>query len=65
MWYTKNVFTFDRPKPKGNCGRLKGTYICKLKGTNVCLNGTHFIMGGNWRHLRSKYGMEECYQKLG
>ncbi len=18
------------------------------------------LMGGNWRHLRSKYGMEEC-----
>ncbi len=28
--------------------------------TNVGLNGTHSIMGGNWRHLRSKYGMEEC-----
>ncbi len=27
---------------------------------NVGLNGTHSIMGGNWRHLRSKYGMEEC-----
>ncbi len=23
------------------------------------MNGTHSIMGGNWRHLRSKYGMEE------
>ncbi len=28
--------------------------------TNVGLTGTHSIMGGNWRHLRSKYGMEEC-----
>ncbi len=27
---------------------------------NVGLTGTHSIMGGNWRHLRSKYGMEEC-----
>ncbi len=27
--------------------------------TNVGLNGTHSIMGGNWRHLRSQYGMEE------
>ncbi len=25
----------------------------------VVLNGTHSIMGGNWRHLRSKDGMEE------
>ncbi len=28
--------------------------------TNVGLNGTHSIMGGYWRPLRSKYGMEEC-----
>ncbi len=28
--------------------------------TNVDLNGTHSVMVGNWRHLRSKYGMEEC-----
>ncbi len=28
--------------------------------TNVGLNVTHSIMGGNWRHLRSKYRMEEC-----
>ncbi len=28
--------------------------------TNVGLYGNHSIMGGNWRHLRSKYGMEEC-----
>ncbi len=28
--------------------------------TNVGLNGTHSIIGGNWRHFRSKYGMEEC-----
>ncbi len=28
--------------------------------TNAGLNGTHSIMGCNWRHLRSKYGMEEC-----
>ncbi len=28
--------------------------------SNVGLNGTHSIMGGNWRHLRSKYGIEEC-----
>ncbi len=27
---------------------------------NVGLNGTHSIVDGNWRHLRSKYGMEEC-----
>ncbi len=27
---------------------------------NVGLNGTHSIMGGNWRHLRSKYATEEC-----
>ncbi len=28
--------------------------------SNVGLNGTPSIMGGNWRHLRSKYGMGEC-----
>ncbi len=28
--------------------------------TNVGLNDTHSIMGVNWRHLRSTYGMEEC-----
>ncbi len=28
--------------------------------TNVGLNGIHSIMGGNWRHLRSKYGLDEC-----
>ncbi len=27
---------------------------------NVGLNDTHSIMGGNWRHLRYKYGIEEC-----
>ncbi len=27
---------------------------------NVGLNGTHSIMGRNWRQLGSKYGMEEC-----
>ncbi len=27
---------------------------------NVGLNGTLSIMSGNWSHLRSKYGMEEC-----
>ncbi len=27
---------------------------------NIDLNVTHSILGGNWRHLRSKYGMEEC-----
>ncbi len=27
----------------------------------VGLNGTHSIMGSNWRHLRSKYGMQECH----
>ncbi len=28
--------------------------------TNVGLNGTYSIMGGNWRHLRSKCGILEC-----
>ncbi len=27
---------------------------------NTGLNDTHSIMGGNWRHLKSKYGMDEC-----
>ncbi len=27
---------------------------------NVGLNGTHSIMGCNWRHFRSKYGIKEC-----
>ncbi len=26
----------------------------------VCLNDTHSILRGNWRHLRYNYGMEEC-----
>ncbi len=30
---------------------------------NVDLNGTHSLMGGIQRHLRSKYGMEECNVK--
>ncbi len=31
-----------------------------LELTNVGLSGAHSIMGDNWIHLRSKYGMEEC-----
>ncbi len=27
---------------------------------NLDLNGMYSIMGGQWKHLRSKYGMEEC-----
>ncbi len=27
---------------------------------NIGLNGSHFIMGGNWRQLRSRCGMKEC-----
>ncbi len=38
-----------------NSGNIIGRTII-----NVGLNGTHSIMGGNWRHLRSNYGMEEC-----
>ncbi len=33
--------------------------IVRTITNNVGLNGTHSIMG-NWKHLRSKYGMEEC-----
>ncbi len=39
---------------------MTNTYIWERGVSNVGLNGTHSIMGGNWRHLRSKYGMEEC-----
>ncbi len=28
--------------------------------TNLCLNYTLSIIGGNWRYLRPKYGMKEC-----
>ncbi len=31
--------------------------ICSKASRSLWL---HSIMGGNWRHLRSKYGMEEC-----
>ncbi len=30
---------------------------------NVGLNGTNTIICGNWRHVRSNYGMEECNVK--
>ncbi len=32
--------------------------------SNVGLNDSYSIMDGNWRHLRSKYGME-CYSWKG
>ncbi len=38
---------------------LNSDNIIVITIINVGLNGTHSIMGGNWRHLRSKYGMEE------
>ncbi len=38
---------------------LNSDNMIVTKINNVDLNGTQSIMGGNWRHLRSKYGMEE------
>ncbi len=39
---------------------LNSDNIIVRKIINVGLNDTQSIMCGNWRYLKSKYGMEEC-----
>ncbi len=51
LWFSKRCIKFIKMA-------LQITIVRTI--TNVGLNGTHSIIGGNLRHLRSKYGMEEC-----
>ncbi len=53
LWFSKRCIQFIKMA-------LNSDNIIIRTITNVGLNGTHSIMGGNWRHLRSKYGMDEC-----
>ncbi len=53
LWFSKRCIKFIKMA-------LNSNNIIVRTITNVGLNGTHSHMGGNWRHLRSKYGMEEC-----
>ncbi len=53
LWFSKRCIKFIKMA-------LNSDNIIVRTITNVGLNGTHSIMGGNRRHLRSKYGMEEC-----
>ncbi len=51
LWFSKRCIQFIKMA-------LYSDNIIIRTITNVGLNGTHSIMGGNWRHLRSRYGME-------
>ncbi len=53
LWFSKKTYKFIKIT-------LNSDNIIVRKIIAVSLNGTHSIMGGKWRHLRSKYGMEEC-----
>ncbi len=53
LWFSKQCIKFTKMA-------LNSDNIIVRTIINVGLNGTHTIMGGNWRHLRSKYGKEEC-----
>ncbi len=53
LWFSKRCIKFINLA-------LNSDNIIVRTVINVGLNGTHSIMDGNWRHLRSKYGMEEC-----
>ncbi len=53
LWFSKRCIKFIKMA-------LNSDNLIVRTITNVGLNGTHSIMGGNWRHLRSKYGMEKC-----
>ncbi len=53
LWFSKRCIKFIKMA-------LISDNIIVRTITNVGLNGTHSIMGGKWRHLRSKYGVEEC-----
>ncbi len=52
LWFSKRCIKFIKMA-------LNSDNIIVRIITNVGLNGTHIIMGSNWRHVRSKYGMEE------
>ncbi len=51
LWFSKRWLKFIK---------INSDYIIVRTIINVDLNGTHSIMGGNWRYFRSKYEMEEC-----
>ncbi len=53
LWFSKRCIKFIKMA-------LNSDNIIFRTITNVGLNGTHSIMSGNWRHLRSKYGIYEC-----
>ncbi len=53
LWFSKRCIKFIKMA-------LNSDNIIVRTITNVGVNSFHSIMGGNWRHLRSKYGMEEC-----
>ncbi len=53
LWFSKKCINFIKKA-------LNSDTIIVRTITNVGLNGTHPIMGGNWRYFRSKYGMGEC-----
>ncbi len=53
LWFSKICIKFIKMA-------LNSDHIIVRTIINVGLNGTRSIMGGNWRHLRSKYGKEEC-----
>ncbi len=53
LWFSKRCTKFIKMA-------LTSDNIIVRTIINVGLNGTHSIMGGNWRHLRSRYRMEEC-----
>ncbi len=52
LWFSKRCIKFIKIT-------LNSDNIIVRTIPNVGLNGTQCIIGGNWRHLRAKYGMEE------
>ncbi len=53
LWFSKRCIKIIKMT-------LNSNNIIDRSIIGVGLNGTHSIMGGNWRHLMYKYGMEEC-----
>ncbi len=53
LWFSKRCVRFIKMT-------LNSDNVSDRTIINVELNGTHSIMGDNWRHLSSKYGIEEC-----
>ncbi len=52
LWFCKRCIKFIKMT-------LNSDNIIVRTIINVGFNDTHSIMGGNWRHMRCKYGMEE------